>query len=176
MNIIRLDEDFSRWEKLLALILTSFAYMNGNIDPPSSALLLTPEALARKAQTEIGYAALDGDALVGCMFLRPEADCLYLSKLAITPRAQGRGIGRQLLIVAETVAAELGLRSIRLDTRIELTGNHAVFGAWGFVRTAESHIPASTVSPMSRCESACRLNRFGSSGPAARGSAADGRR
>lgn len=141
MNIIRLDEHFVRWDELLALIFASFAYMNGRIDPPSSALLLTPEALAQKARTEIGYAALDGDALAGCMFLQPEKDCLYLGKLAIAPQAQGRGIGRQLLAVAETVATELGLRSIRLDTRIELTGNHAVFGAWGFVRTAEKFHP-----------------------------------
>ncbi|WP_454853186.1 GNAT family N-acetyltransferase [Rhizobium binxianense] len=141
MNTVRLDEHFGRWDELLALILASFAYMNGRIDPPSSAPLLTPEALAQKARAEIGYAALDGDALRGCMFLRPEADCLYLGKLAIAPQAQGRGIGRQLLTVAETVAAELGLRSIRLDTRIELTGNHAVFGAWGFVRTAEKSHP-----------------------------------
>jgi GNAT superfamily N-acetyltransferase len=141
MNIVRLDEDFSRWDELLSLILAAFAYMNGRIDPPSSALLLTTEALAQKARTEIGYVALDGDELSGCMFLRPEADCLYLGKLAVAPRTQGKGIGRQLLAVAETVAAERGLRSIRLDTRIELAGNHAVFGAWGFVRTAEKAHP-----------------------------------
>jgi GNAT superfamily N-acetyltransferase len=161
MNIVRLDEHFSRWDELLALILASFAYMNGRIDPPSSALLLTPEALAQKALTEIGYVALDGDALLGCMFLRPEADCLYLGKLAIAPHAQGRGVGRQLLAIAEETATNLGLRSIRLDTRIELTGNHAVFGAWGFVRTAEkSHPGFDRVTYVEMRKVLARLNRL----------------
>ena len=36
MEIIRIDENFSRWTELLQTILVSFAYMNGRIDPPSS--------------------------------------------------------------------------------------------------------------------------------------------
>jgi GNAT superfamily N-acetyltransferase len=137
MKIICIDESFGRWEALLDLILTSFAYMNDRIDPPSSALKLTPEALAEKARAELGYVALDGEDLLGCMFLRPERECLYLGKLAIAPEAQGRGIGRQLLQIAEGVARERGLSALRLDTRIELTENHAVFAAWGFAKAAE---------------------------------------
>ena len=47
--IERLPADFDRWPELLALILRSFAYMDGFIDPPSSALRLTPDLLARKS-------------------------------------------------------------------------------------------------------------------------------
>ena len=141
IDIVRLDESFGRWPELLDLILSSFAYMNGRIDPPSSALSLTPAALKAKATAEIGYIALENGALAGCMFLRPEADCLYLGKLAVAPAWQGKGIGKRLLAVAETVARERGLRSIRLDTRIELTGNHAAFAALGFARTAEKAHP-----------------------------------
>lgn len=141
IDIVRLDESFGRWPELLDLILSSFAYMNGRIDPPSSALSLTPAALKAKAAVEIGYVALENGALAGCMFLRPEADCLYLGKLAVAPAWQGKGIGKRLLAVAETVARERGLRSIRLDTRIELTGNHAAFAALGFARTAEKSHP-----------------------------------
>ena len=32
--IERLPADFDRWPELLAMILRSFAYMNGIIDPP----------------------------------------------------------------------------------------------------------------------------------------------
>ena len=65
MNIIRIDEDFQRWEELLELVLSSFAHMNDRIDPPSSALKLTPTTLADKARSEIAYAAMEGDALCG---------------------------------------------------------------------------------------------------------------
>jgi GNAT superfamily N-acetyltransferase len=140
-DIIRLDQDFGRGAELLDLVLSSFAYMNGRIDPPSSGLSLTPEALQAKVAAEIGYVALDGDRLAGCMFLRPEEDSLYLGKLAIAPDYQGKGIGRQLFAIAEAVAKERGLKVIRLDTRIELTGNHAIFSGWGFARTADKSHP-----------------------------------
>ncbi|QRM45615.1 GNAT family N-acetyltransferase [Rhizobium sp. BG4] len=141
MDIVRLDEGFGRWSELVELILSSFAHMNGRIDPPSSALDLTPDALRAKAVAEIGYVALQDGAIAGCMFLRPESACLYLGKLAVAPELQGRGIGKQLLAVAEAVARERSLETIRLDTRIELTGNHAAFAAMGFVRTAEKSHP-----------------------------------
>ncbi|WP_173004676.1 GNAT family N-acetyltransferase [Rhizobium dioscoreae] len=138
MTLRRLDDGFDRWDALLDLILTSFAYMNGRIDPPSSALALTSETLKAKALSEIAYVALDGEQLVGCIFCRPEAESLYVGKLAVVPAAQGKGIGKQLLGLAETTARELGLKALRLETRIELTDNHATFAAWGFRKTAEN--------------------------------------
>ncbi len=144
MTILRLDADFARWRELLALILSSFAYMNGRIDPPSSALKLTFESLAAKAQAEIAYVVIEEGALVGCIFLRPEADCLYVGKLAVAPAAERRGIGRRLLGIAEDTARALSLPGLRLETRIELTENHAVFGRWGFEKTAENAHPGFT--------------------------------
>ncbi|NLS01788.1 GNAT family N-acetyltransferase [Rhizobium sp. P32RR-XVIII] len=141
MKIIRIDASFSRWGELLQLILSSFAYMNDRIDPPSSALGLTPQSLAEKAANEIGYLALEGEDLLGCMFLKQEPECLYIGKLAVAPEAQGGGVGRQLLQIAEGVAKERGLPALRLDTRIELTENHVVFAGWGFARTAEKSHP-----------------------------------
>lgn len=137
MNLHRIDHTFTRWDDLLDLILASFAYMKDRIDPPSSAWKLTPQDLVEKAKTEIGYVISEGDALLGCVFLSPEAECLYVGKLAVSPTAQGRGIGRRLLTVAEDTARDLGLPALRLEVRVELTGNHAVFSAWGFTKTWE---------------------------------------
>ncbi|OWV82580.1 acetyltransferase [Rhizobium sp. R635] len=144
MRIIRLDPSFTCWDELLALILTAFASMNGRIDPPSSALSLTAETLAAKAEAEIGHVAIEEGKLTGCLFLRPEADCLYVGKLAVLPAVQGKGLGRRLLAIAEETAAGLGLAALRLETRIELVENHAVFTAWGFSRTAEKAHPGFT--------------------------------
>ncbi|TCU38848.1 GNAT family N-acetyltransferase [Rhizobium azibense] len=141
MKIVRIDGNFHRWSELLQLILSSFAHMNGRINPPSSALSLTSQSLAEKTVREIGYVALEDEDLLGCMFLRPEPGCLYLGKLAVAPEAQGRGVGKLLLQVAEMAAKERLLSALRLETRIELTENHSVFAAWGFAKTAEKSHP-----------------------------------
>ena len=144
MTPFRIDESFERWSELLDLIRASFAYMEGRIDPPSSAIRLTVESLAEKARVEIAYAVENEGRLAGCIFLRPEADCLYVGKLAVLPSAQGKGIGRRLLAIAEKTAYYLGLPTLRLETRIELVGNHSTFAAWGFAKTAEKSHPGFT--------------------------------
>ncbi|WP_210166107.1 GNAT family N-acetyltransferase [Rhizobium lusitanum] len=141
MTIQRLNGSFDRWDALLDLILASFAYMNGRIDPPSSALALTPQSLREKARNEIGYVALDGDKIAGCVFCRAEPDSLYIGKLAVLPTAQRKGICRRLLTYAEADARERGLAVLRLETRIELTENHATFAALGFAKTADNRHP-----------------------------------
>jgi GNAT superfamily N-acetyltransferase len=139
MNVIisRIDDSFERYEELLALVMGSFAYMDGVIDPPSSAHRLTVATLNDKVRDEIGLIAEVDGRFVGCAFLRPEPDFLYVGKLAVSPEAQGAGIGSRFLTEAEAIARELGKPALRLETRIELTGNHRRFGAWGFFRTAE---------------------------------------
>lgn len=140
-KIIRIDARLKDWEALLSLILSSFAYMDAVIDPPSSAQGLTPAKLAQKAESEIGFAVLRDKELVGCLFCRPEPDFLYLGKLAVSPDCQGKGIGRLLLATAEDLAREMRLPALRLETRIELTGNHRTFARWGFAKTAENSHP-----------------------------------
>ncbi len=144
MKPFRIDERFTHWSELLQLIRASFAYMDGSIDPPSSVIRLTEGSLAEKADVEMAYAVEHEGKLTGCIFLRPEADCLYIGKLAVLPSAQGQGIGRRLLDIAEEKARELRLAALRLETRIELVGNHATFAAWGFEKTAEKSHPGFT--------------------------------
>ncbi|TDK35543.1 GNAT family N-acetyltransferase [Rhizobium deserti] len=141
IEISRIDGQFRGWDELLALILSSFAYMEGVIDPPSSAHRLTLALLAQKARDEMAFIAKDGRSLVGCIFLKLELRCVYVGKLAVAPDRQGKGIGRRLLDVAETVAREHGVPALRLETRIELAANHAGFFRWGFLKTGENSHP-----------------------------------
>lgn len=138
IEVLRIDAGFDRYEELLDVILAAFAYMDERIDPPSSAHRLTPATLRQKAAQEIAFAAIDKGRIVGCVFLKPEESSLYIGKLAVHPAAQGQGIGRLLLARAEATARELGLSSLRLETRVELTENHRLFAAWGFRKTAEN--------------------------------------
>jgi predicted N-acetyltransferase YhbS len=142
IQIMRIDAGFDRWPQLLDLIRSAFAYMDGIIDPPSSAHLLTVENLRAKALSEIAFVAIEDATLLGCIFCKPETTgTLYVGKLAVSLEAQGKGIGFQLLSKAEEVASEMAMKSLRLETRIELVGNHAKFSAWGFVKTAENAHP-----------------------------------
>ncbi|WP_426289150.1 GNAT family N-acetyltransferase [Ensifer adhaerens] len=144
MQIFRIDEAFDRCEELLALILGAFSYMDGRIDPPSSAHALNIELLRQKIVEEIAFGVRDGERLVGCIFCKPGDDCLYIGKLAVAPETQGKGIGRLLLAEAEATARALKLPALRLLTRIELIDNHRAFAAWGFVQSGTMCHPGFT--------------------------------
>ncbi|KAB2657005.1 GNAT family N-acetyltransferase [Brucella tritici] len=141
LRVEAIGENFGEWEELLGMIRDSFACMDGVIDPPSSAGLLTADNLRQKAQEEIGFAAFLDDRLVGCVFIREKADDFYLGKLAVAPALEGRGIGRLLMQKAEDVAVAKGKPSIELQVRIELTRNRAVFEKLGYRKIAETAHP-----------------------------------
>lgn len=142
MHIARADADFDDWSGLLALLHAAFAGMEGRISPPSSLHRLDAASLAQKAAEEILILAREEDGgLVGCVFLKPEAEALYVGKLAVSPAAQGRGIGRALMQTAEAEARAAGVPRLRLQTRVELTENHATFAAMGFAETARTSHP-----------------------------------
>jgi len=123
---------------VFALLHKAFAYMEGRIDPPSSLNRLTLDDIAETAASGGVFGAFDGEDLVGCMFVRPDDDALYVGKLAVDPAHQGRGIGRLLMNEAEAQAARRDFSALRLQTRVELTRNHHAFAQLGFVKTAES--------------------------------------
>lgn len=133
--------DFRDWDGLLALILRSFDYMNGRIDPRSSALALTPQSLERKARSEMVFLAYLGERLAGCAFLAEKPDYFYLGKLAVDPEFQGRGVGRALMAAAERFATAAGKPQIELQTRIELLENHQTFERLGFRETERTAHP-----------------------------------
>ncbi|AZO09882.1 MULTISPECIES: GNAT family N-acetyltransferase [unclassified Mesorhizobium] len=136
--VTELPPDFDRWDELLALILRAFAYMEGIIDPPSSAHLLTPENLKHKAQQETGFLAIENGRIVGCVFALERAEDFYVGKLAVEPEHQGQGLGARLMQAVEDLAHRRGKHGIELQTRIELTANQASFARMGFRETGRT--------------------------------------
>lgn len=142
VEIARVDDSFERHDELLNVIISAFAYMEGVIDPPSSAARLTPQTLQEKSGSEMAYVAFEDERIVGCIFLRPEPpETLYVGKLAVLPAMQGKGVGASLLRLAEEVAHTEGLHILRLEVRVELNRNQSYFAASGFVKTAENRHP-----------------------------------
>ena len=136
-RVVKAPPTFNQWRELLDLIRASFAYMAALIDPPSSALRLTEAGLAEKARSEHLYLAMAGEQLIGCAFFREHEDAVYIGKVAVNPSHQRQGLGRDFLAQAEQLAHELGLQTLRLETRVQLTGNHHAFGRLGFRKVAE---------------------------------------
>lgn len=135
MSPFRATDPFD-WPALLALITRAFAGMEGRIDPPSSLHRLTAQGIARQAAE--GEVWVIGAPPVACIFLTPQADALYLHKLAVDPAAQRQGHARRLMALAETRARALGLGALELSARVELVENHASFRALGFQQVAET--------------------------------------
>ena len=126
-----------RWQRLLELLQAAFAYQEHRIDPPSSVHALDVGSLSEKAREEhLFLAHADGD-LAGCVFAAKQTSALYVSKLAVRPHLQGRGVGRRLMGAVEEFARQSGQALLELNTRIELTENHRTFERLGFVKVAE---------------------------------------
>ncbi len=136
--VTRLPSDFERWDELLTLIMRAFAYMDGVIDPPSSAHRLSVDVLREKAGTETGFLAMQDDQIVGCIFAAEHARHFYVGKLAVEPGLQGRKIGRELMRAAEAHACAAGKPVLELQARVELTGNQTAFSRLGFVETGRT--------------------------------------
>lgn len=80
-------------------------------------------------------ARLDGQA-VGCGALRTlDADTAEIKRMWIDPAARRLGIGRSLLAALESSAAELGCRTMRLDTAAYLNEAHALYRSAGYRET-----------------------------------------
>jgi GNAT superfamily N-acetyltransferase len=138
ITVRRAPSDFADWERVRALVLAAFAYMDNRINPPSSAHRMTAQSM--KADMDKGallIAERAGD-LVGCVFAQVKGDALYIGKLAVRPGLQGAGIGRKLVDAAREEARRRGLAILELQTRVELTENHATFARMGFVKTGET--------------------------------------
>lgn len=70
--------------------------------------------------------------LLGLVEMIPAADHLLIENLAVHPKAQGRGLGDQLLHHAETTAHALGHAEIRLYTNEKFAANIAFYAKRGY--------------------------------------------
>lgn len=137
--IPQLCRDPYDWAALLQLIRGAFAGMEGRIDPPSSMHRLTPESIAEQARLHEVWAI--GTPPVACVFLTPRPQALYIGKLAVAADQRRKGLAATLIALAETRARSLGLPVLELETRVELTENHATFRALGFTEVGRSAHP-----------------------------------
>ncbi|WP_374945483.1 GNAT family N-acetyltransferase [Agreia sp.] len=86
------------------------------------------------SQADARVALVDG-AVAGLMVLAPSRDHLLIENVAVLPSAQGRGIGLNLLGLAEQRAAALKLHELRLYTNEAMFENLAFYARRGYTET-----------------------------------------
>jgi GNAT superfamily N-acetyltransferase len=141
MEPVRVAPGYPRWPAVLHLIHDAFAFMEGRIDPPSSAHRLTVAEMSVQAASGAVWVVEDGGTPIACLFAKPKGDALYLGKLAVAQSHRRHGLARRLIAEAEAEARARNLPRLELETRIELTENHAAFARLGFVKIAEAAHP-----------------------------------
>lgn len=88
--------------------------------------------------------ARHGDEVLGCVALEPgDARVFELSKMAVSPAAQGQGLGRRLLEAAIARARELGATALFLGSNRRLGPAVHLYEAVGF-----AHVPREDIGPM----------------------------
>lgn len=128
-----------------ALLTRAFAFMAGVIDPPSSMNRLKPDGLATEAgRAELWVVDCPVEGILACMILTDKGETLYLGKLAVADAWRGSGLARVMIDHAVTRARALGRPTVTLQTRVELTANHATFQRLGFVETGRTAHPGYT--------------------------------
>ena len=136
MTPYRLGSSSAELPAVLALIQTSFAYMEDRIDPPSSMHRLTMEGINFQAQT--GEARAMGAPPVACIFLTYQPDAIYIGKLSVAPPHRGKGLARRLVDLAKDRARVAKIPKLWLESRVELIEIHQAFSRMGFVKTGTS--------------------------------------
>lgn len=117
------------------------------VEPKDEATLSDPEGTILAAGGQILLADRSGQS-VGCVALVPMPDGGYeVAKMAVSPAAQGRGVGRRLLEAGIAWARERGARRLYLESNARLAPALHLYEAVGF-----RHLPPSTTSPYARAD------------------------
>lgn len=73
-----------------------------------------------------------GGVLAALIQLIEEPGCLLVENVAVSPDFQGRGLGKRMMAHAEAVAAERGLKAMRLYTNKAFTANIDLYLSLGY--------------------------------------------
>ncbi len=82
----------------------------------------------------VWVAESDG-VLVAGLILMPEENCMTITNVAVHPKFQGNGLGRNLMTLAEAEAKQQGYSESRLTTHVALTENISLYSYLGWSET-----------------------------------------
>jgi len=117
--------------EIRALIAAAYARYRDRMDkPPAPVLTDYTDAIAA------GQVWVLGDPVTAVLVLVPEQDGMLVENVAVSPAAQGAGLGRRLMEFAEQQAMSCGLGRMTLYTNEVMTENLAIYARLGYRETA----------------------------------------
>lgn len=115
-----------------ALIEAAYALYIPRIGARPGPMLEDYAALIAQGRVEVFE---EQGLVLGVLVLIAQADGLLLDNVAVSPAAQGRGLGRQLMAHAEARARQLGLEVVRLYTNEAMSENLGLYERLGYRET-----------------------------------------
>lgn len=87
---------------------------------------------AEKLRKSDVFVAVDDGGVVGLIVLIATENHLLIENVAIDPEHQGKGIGRSLMALAETYAADRSIPELKLYTNAAMAENLALYPRLGY--------------------------------------------
>lgn len=101
-------------------------------------------------QAEQVWVAELGDETVGVLVLVPTESNLLIYNIAVHPKHQHGGMGRQLLAFAEQEARRQGYNEIYLYTNVRMTENIAIYSKMGYLILSREDTPGFSTINMAK--------------------------
>ena len=119
------------------------------LEPKDVAVLGDPQRNILEPGGRILFATVDGECVACCALLAMGTGEYEVGKMAVTPRCQGQGIGRMVLLAAVETGRRAGARRLWLETNRVLGPAIALYESAGF-----QHVPAErrAASPYARSD------------------------
>jgi len=102
------------------------------IEPADEALLSDPQGKILRPGGAVLFARLNGEIVGTAALIRHDTDRYELAKMAVTPRAQGRQVGRSLALAIIERARQKGARVLMLHTNPNLKPANSLYRSLGF--------------------------------------------
>jgi ribosomal protein S18 acetylase RimI-like enzyme len=115
-----------------AIVRQAYTVYLDRMDKPPGPML--DDYAAPIAKGAVTVRETDGE-IEAIIVLLPQSGHLLLDNIAVRPDRQGMGIGRELILFAESEARRLGFAEVRLYTHEKMTENIALYTRLGFVET-----------------------------------------
>jgi ribosomal protein S18 acetylase RimI-like enzyme len=117
---------------LARIIAAAFEVHRDKLEPPSSSLDKTPESVAVELVTARAIMAVSREEGIGVVFYETREDTVHISRLAVLPEHQGKGVAKMLLGEVEARARAAGTTRARLSVRLTMLETRAFYERLGY--------------------------------------------
>lgn len=124
-------------DAVTAIAQTAFEHYIPRIGVPPVPMLVDYPAAIGEGKV---WVAIEADEVLGFVLLEDAPDALLLDVLAVSPAAQGRGLGAALLAFTESQARDRGYTRIMLYTHEAMTENLSYYPRHGYIETGRETV------------------------------------